>query len=107
MGLEAQRRGRRHIEGNPHRRRPLTMAAEKDPEFPGEEQEASFHPQPTWMERGCMLICEIGIVVIAVVVLTEIVTRNLFGFSFEAPGELGGNIAVGISSLTFRVCRAY
>jgi TRAP-type C4-dicarboxylate transport system permease small subunit len=83
------------------------MAAEKDPEFPGEEQEAAFHPLPSAMERGCMLICEIGIVVIAAVVLTEIVTRNLFGFSFEASEELGGYIVVGISFLSLPVCQVY
>ena len=44
-----------------------------------------------------MLICEIGIVAMAVIVLVEIVTRNLFGFSFEASEELGGYIVVGIA----------
>jgi len=83
------------------------MAAGKDPEFPGEEHEAAFHPAPSWMEKGCMLICEIGIVAIAVVVLTEIVTRNLFGFSFEASEELGGYIVVGISFLSLSVCQVY
>jgi TRAP-type C4-dicarboxylate transport system permease small subunit len=81
--------------------------AEKDPEFPGEEQDTSFHPRPSWMERGCMLSCEIGIVAIAVVVLTEIVTRNLFHFSFEASEELGGYIIVGISFLSLPVCQVY
>jgi TRAP-type transport system small permease protein len=81
------------------------MAPAKDPEFPGEEQE--FHPAPTWMERACLLVCEIGIVVIAVVVLTEIVTRNFFHFSFEASEELGGYIVVGISFLSLPVCQVY
>jgi TRAP-type C4-dicarboxylate transport system permease small subunit len=83
------------------------MTAETDPEFPGEEQEAAFHPAPSWMEKSCMVICEIGIVAIAVVVLTEIVTRNLFGFSFEASEELGGYIVVGISFLSLSVCQVY
>jgi TRAP-type C4-dicarboxylate transport system permease small subunit len=83
------------------------MAVEPDPEFPGEEQEAAFHPLPSWLENGCMVICEIGIVAIAVVVLTEIVTRNLFGFSFEASEELGGYIVVGISFLSLSVCQVY
>jgi len=65
------------------------------------------NPAPTWMERTCMLICEIGIVAIAVVVLTEIVTRNLFNFSFEASEELGGYIVVGISFLSLPVCQVY
>ena len=83
------------------------MAAGEDPEFPGEEQEASFHPLPSRMERGCMLLCEIGIVVIALIVLTEIVTRNLFHFSFEASEELGGYIIVAISFLSLPVCQVY
>ena len=77
------------------------------PEFPGEEQEAAFHPAPSWMERGCMVICEIGIVAMAVIVLVEIITRNLFGFSFEASEELGGYIIVGISFLSLPVCQVY
>jgi TRAP-type C4-dicarboxylate transport system permease small subunit len=79
----------------------------EDPEFPGEEQEASFHPAPSWMEKGCMVICEIGIVAMAVIVLVEIITRNLFGFSFEASEELGGYIIVGISFLSLPVCQVY
>ena len=57
----------------------------QDPEFPGEEQETAFHPLPSLLERGCMLICEIGIVAIAGVVLTEIVTRNLLRFVDALP----------------------
>jgi TRAP-type C4-dicarboxylate transport system permease small subunit len=83
------------------------VEAGSDPEFPGEEKEAIFHPAPSWMERGCMLICEIGIVAIAVVVLIEIVTRNLLGFSFEASEELGGYIVVAISFLSLPVCQVY
>ena len=83
------------------------MASDRDPEFPGEEQETAFHPLPSLLERGCMVVCEIGIVVIAVVVLTEIVTRNLLGFSFEASEELGGYIVVGISFLSLPVCQVY
>jgi TRAP-type C4-dicarboxylate transport system permease small subunit len=79
----------------------------EDPEFPGEEQEATFHPAPSWMERGCMLICEIGIVAMAVIVLVEIITRNVFGFSFEVSEELGGYIVVGITFLSLPVCQVY
>jgi TRAP-type transport system small permease protein len=83
------------------------MAAGKDPEFPGEEEEAEFHPAPTWMENACMVACEIGIVVMAVIVLVEIVTRNVLGFSFEMSEELGGYIIVGISFLSLPVCQVY
>src|SRR5579862_6141667 len=105
MGDEARARGGRPPEGHPRRGRPLIMR--EDPEFPGEAEEASFHPAPTAMERGCMLICEIGIVAMAIIVLVEIVTRNLFHFSFEASEELGGYIIVGISFLSLPVCQVY
>lgn len=80
---------------------------EKDPEFPGEEAEDAFHPAPTWLENGCMVVCEIGIIAIAVVVITELITRNVLGFSFEASEELGGYIIVGISFLSLPVCQVY
>ena len=83
------------------------MANDSDPEFPGEEAEDAFHPRPSLLERGCMLVCEIGIAAIALVVLTEIVTRNLFGFSFEASEELGGYIVAGITFLSLPVCQVY
>ena len=54
-----------------------------------------------------MLICEIGIVAIALIVLTEIVTRNLFHFSFEASEEIGGYIIIAISFLSLPVCQVY
>lgn len=80
---------------------------EKDPEFPGEEAEDQFHPAPTWMEKSCMVICEIGIAAIALIVILELITRNVFGFSFEASEELGGYIIVGISFLSLPVCQVY
>ena len=79
----------------------------EDPEFPGEEKEAAFHPAPSWMEKTCMLLCEIGIVAMALIVLVEIVTRNLLGFSFEVSEELGGYIVVGITFLSLPVCQVY
>jgi TRAP-type transport system small permease protein len=78
-----------------------------DPEFAGEETEDAFHPAPTWLEKGCMVICEIGIAAIALIVITELVTRNVFGFSFEASEELGGYIIVGITFLSLPVCQVY
>jgi TRAP-type C4-dicarboxylate transport system permease small subunit len=41
------------------------------------------------------------------IVILEIVTRNLFGFSFEMSEELGGYIIVGISFLSLPVCQVY
>jgi TRAP-type transport system small permease protein len=78
-----------------------------DPEFAGEALEDQFHPAPTWMEKLCMLICEIGVAVMGIVVLVEIFTRNLLNFSFEISEELGGYIVVGITFLSLPVCQVY
>jgi TRAP-type C4-dicarboxylate transport system permease small subunit len=83
------------------------MAQDIDPEFAGELQEEQFHPKPTWMERGCMIICEIGVIAMAGIVLLEIATRNLFSFSFEISEEIGGYIIVGIAFLSLPVCQVY
>jgi TRAP-type C4-dicarboxylate transport system permease small subunit len=75
--------------------------------FPGEAAEAHFHPPPTLLEKSCMWLCAIAILVMGAIVITEIVTRNLFGFSFEMSEELGGYIIVGITFLSLPVCQVY
>jgi TRAP-type C4-dicarboxylate transport system permease small subunit len=77
------------------------------PILPGEQPEAGFHPAPTWLEKACMWICEAGIVAMGGIVILEIVTRNLFGFSFEMSEEIGGYIIVGITFLSLPVCQVY
>lgn len=54
-----------------------------------------------------MVVCEIAIGVMAFVVIMEIITRNLFDFSFEMSEELGGYIIVGITFLSLPVCQVY
>lgn len=75
--------------------------------FAAEVGEERFHPAPTLLEKICMWICEIAILGMGAVVILEIVTRNLFGFSFEMSEELGGYIIVGISFLSLPVCQVY
>jgi len=77
------------------------------PLVPGEAAEAHFHPAPTLLENACMWLCEIAILVMGAVVILEIVTRNLFGFSFEMSEELGGYIIVGITFASLPVCQVY
>jgi len=77
------------------------------PLVPGEAAEAHFHPAPTLLENACMWLCEIAILVMGTVVILEIVTRNLFGFSFEMSEELGGYIIVGITFASLPVCQVY
>jgi TRAP-type C4-dicarboxylate transport system permease small subunit len=77
------------------------------PEFAVEAAEEQFHPAPTLLEKICMWICEIAIVVMGAIVILEIVTRNLFGFSFEMSEEIGGYIIVGITFLSLPVCQVY
>jgi TRAP-type C4-dicarboxylate transport system permease small subunit len=83
------------------------MTKADDSEFPGEAAEEAYHPAPTLLERGCMVLCEIAIGVMAFVVILEIITRNLFDFSFEMSEELGGYIIVGITFLSLPVCQVY
>lgn len=72
-----------------------------------ETLEDRFHPAPTWLEKGCMALCALAIVVMGIVVITEIITRNVFGFSFEVSEELGGYIIAGVSFLSLPVCQVY
>lgn len=83
------------------------MADRIDPEFSGEALEDQYHPAPTWLEKGCMLICEIGIVLMALIVLVEIFTRNVLGFSYEISEELGGYIICAITFLSLSVAQVY
>ncbi len=83
------------------------MTRPNDAEFASEEAEDAFHPKPTLLERACMVICEIAIGVMAFIVILEIITRNLFDFSYEMSEELGGYIIVGITFLSLSVCQVY
>lgn len=58
------------------------------------------------LERACQLICELGIIALAIIVLTEIVTRNVFNYSFQISDEVGGYIVVGLTFLALPVCQA-
>lgn len=58
------------------------------------------------LERLCQSICEIGIVALAIIVVAEIVARNLFDFSFQISDEVGGYIVVGLTFLALPVCQA-
>lgn len=78
-----------------------------DAAFAAEAGEERFHPAPTLLEKICMWICEVAILGMGAIVILEIVTRNLFGFSFEMSEELGGYIIVGISFLSLPVCQVY
>jgi len=78
-----------------------------DPVFAAEAAEEQFHPAPTVLENLCMWICEIAILAMGAIVILEIVTRNLFGFSFEMSEELGGYIIVGVTFLSLPVCQVY
>lgn len=72
-----------------------------------EDHEDDFHPKPSLLENGCMWLCEAAIVVMGAIVILEIVTRNLFGFSFEMSEEIGGYIIVGVSFVSLPVCQVY
>jgi TRAP-type C4-dicarboxylate transport system permease small subunit len=78
-----------------------------DAEFAAEAVEDRFHPAPSLLEKSCMWICEVAILVMAAIVILEIVSRNLFNYSFEMSDELGGYIIVGITFMSLPVCQVY
>jgi TRAP-type C4-dicarboxylate transport system permease small subunit len=78
-----------------------------DAEYAAEAVEDKFHPAPTLLENGCMWICEIAILAMGAIVILEIITRNLFNYSFEMSDELGGYIIVGITFMSLPVCQVY
>jgi TRAP-type transport system small permease protein len=78
-----------------------------DAEYAAEAVEDRFHPAPTLLENGCMWICEIAILAMGAIVILEIITRNLFNYSFEMSDELGGYIIVGITFMSLPVCQVY
>lgn len=67
----------------------------------------SYAPRPLGrIERVCQFLCEVGMVAMAIIVLVEIVTRNVFDFSFQISDEVGGYIVVGLTFLALPVCQA-
>jgi TRAP-type transport system small permease protein len=78
-----------------------------DPAFAAEAAEDKFHPAPTLLEKSCMWVCELAILAMGAIVILELVTRNLFDFSFEMSDELGGYIIVGITFMSLPVCQVY
>jgi TRAP-type C4-dicarboxylate transport system permease small subunit len=62
--------------------------------------------RPGRVERACRLICEIAIVIMVGIVVAEIFTRNVLGFSMQLSDELGGYIIVGITFLSLSICHA-
>jgi TRAP-type C4-dicarboxylate transport system permease small subunit len=79
-------------------------AAEPGPTIPASHLTDTVPEGP--IERLCHLLCALGLLAMVVVVATEVVTRNLFGFSFQVSDELGGYIIVAISFLSLCVCQA-
>ncbi len=75
--------------------------------FAAEAAEDRFHPAPTLLENACMWICEAAILIMGAIVILELVTRNLFNFSFEMSDELGGYIIVGITFMSLPTCQVY
>jgi TRAP-type C4-dicarboxylate transport system permease small subunit len=56
------------------------------------------------VERICGLLGELTLVVMIVLIMTEIVTRGVFNFSFEIIDEVGGYLLVALAFLSLPVC---
>lgn len=57
------------------------------------------------IERLCQWLCVAALLALVAVVGTEVVTRNLFGFSFQVSDELGGYLVVAIAFLSLCICQ--
>ena len=56
------------------------------------------------LERICGVLCEAVLVLMIVLIITEIVTRGVFSFSFEVIDEVGGYLLVALAFLSLPVC---
>ena len=74
-----------------------------DADPPGTEGPPKLRETP--VERICQLLCGVGLFAMIAIVTLEVITRNLFGFSFQISDELGGYIIVLISFLSLCVCQ--
>ncbi len=57
------------------------------------------------VEKICYFLCALSLFAMVGIVVLEVVTRNLMGFSFEISDELGGYIIVLIAFLSMCVCQ--
>lgn len=58
------------------------------------------------LERTCKILSELAIVAMLVVVAVDIVTRSVFGFSYQISEEVAGYLLVATAFFSLAVCQA-
>lgn len=64
-------------------------------------------PTYSLVEKGCLLLSQVAMLVLVAVVGTDILTRSLLNYSFEVADELGGYMLVAIAFFSLAVCQAH
>jgi TRAP-type C4-dicarboxylate transport system permease small subunit len=100
-----------HVE-HPGPQAPVHVAA-GDPEAAALRQTARHGPSPFApvsrqgpLEWVFLWACKIIILLMIAIIGTELVTRNLFGFSFQLSDEYGGYLLAALSFFSLSVCQA-
>lgn len=56
------------------------------------------------VEFACRMACRLALIAIIVIIDSELVTRNMFGFSFYMSDEYGGYLLVALTFLSLPQC---
>jgi len=56
------------------------------------------------VEFTCRLLCRLALIAMIVIINSELVTRNVFGFSFYMSDEYGGYLLVALTFLSLPQC---
>ncbi len=56
------------------------------------------------VEFGCRMLCRLSLAALIVIIDVELVTRNLFNFSFYLSDEYGGYLLVALTFLSLPLC---
>jgi TRAP-type C4-dicarboxylate transport system permease small subunit len=63
--------------------------------------------RPGWLEWVFLWACKLIIIAMIGIIGTELVTRNLFGFSFQLSDEFGGYLLAALAFFSLSVCQSH
>lgn len=64
-------------------------------------------PTYSLVEKGCLALSQVAILILIAVVGIDVLTRSLLNYSFEVADELGGYMLVVIAFFSLAVCQAH
>lgn len=56
------------------------------------------------VEFTCRMLCRLALIAMIVIIDSELITRNIFGFSFNMSDEYGGYLLVALTFLSLPLC---